>query len=47
MSEATELDINSIPLEQIDVSDATIYGNDTWQPYFAQARSVLEKSLLQ
>ncbi len=39
MSEASELDINSIPLDQIDVSDASLYGNDTWQPVFARLRS--------
>ncbi len=39
MSEATELDINSIPLEEIDVSDPTIYENECWQPYFARLRA--------
>jgi hypothetical protein len=32
MSEATDLDINSIPLEQIDVSNPGIFESDTWQP---------------
>ena len=38
MSEATELDVNSVPLEEIDVSDASIYSNETWQPWFARLR---------
>lgn len=39
MSEATQLDVNSIPLDEIDVSDPTIYENDCWQPYFARLRA--------
>lgn len=31
-------DIHSIPLEQIDVSRADIYQNDTWRPYFERLR---------
>jgi len=38
MSEATDLDINSIPLEQIDVSNPSIYESETWQPWFARLR---------
>ena len=38
MSEATQLDINSIPLDEIDVSDASIYGDDTWPAYFERLR---------
>ena len=38
MSEATQLDVNSIPLDQIDVSDPTLYQNDCWQPYFERLR---------
>ncbi len=38
MSEAKGLDVNSIPLEDIDVSDPTIYENDCWQPYFKRLR---------
>jgi cytochrome P450 len=38
MSEATELDVNDIPLDQIDVSDPTLYQNDNWQPYFKRLR---------
>ena len=30
--------IADIPLDQIDVSDPTIYENDCWQPYFARLR---------
>ncbi len=39
MSEATELDVNSIPLDQIDVSNAALYGDDAWQPWFARLRA--------
>ncbi len=38
MSEASELDINSIPLDQIDVSNAALFETDTWQPWFARLR---------
>lgn len=38
MSEATQLDANDIPLDQIDVSNPTIYQNDNWQPYFKRLR---------
>jgi cytochrome P450 len=38
MSEAKQLDVDSIPLDEIDVSDPTIYQNETWQPYFARLR---------
>ena len=38
MSEAKEMDVNSIPLDQLDVSDPTIYENDCWQPYFKRLR---------
>ena len=38
MSDAKQLDVDSLPLEQIDVSDPTIYQNETWQPYFARLR---------
>ena len=38
MSEATQLDISSIPLDELDVSDPGIFANDCWQPYFARLR---------
>ncbi len=38
MSEATQLDIDNTPLEGIDVSDASLFGNDSWQPWFARLR---------
>ena len=39
MSEATDLDaVDRIPLDQIDVSDAELYRNDAWRPYFARLR---------
>ena len=38
MSEATELDVNTVPLDQIDVSNASIFETDTWQPWFARLR---------
>ena len=38
MSEATEMDVSNIPLEQLDVSDPGIYQNDCWQPYFKRLR---------
>lgn len=38
MSEAASLNVNDVPLDQIDVSDPTIYENDCWQPYFERLR---------
>ena len=38
MSEATELDVHSTPLEEIDVSNAALFGEDAWQPWFARLR---------
>ena len=38
MSEATDMDVSSIPLDQLDVSDPTLYENDCWQPYFKRLR---------
>lgn len=41
MSEANTdmaMDINSISLEQIDVSNPSIFESDTWQPWFARLR---------
>ena len=39
MSEATQSGIGNIPLDQIDVSDPNLFGNDNWQPWFARLRS--------
>lgn len=33
------LDIKDIPLDQIDVSRPELFGNDTWQPWFARLRA--------
>ena len=30
--------ISDLPLNEIDVSDATLYGNDSWRPVFARLR---------
>ncbi|MDA0977864.1 MAG: cytochrome P450 [Proteobacteria bacterium] len=38
MSEARQLDAESIPLDRIDVSDPNLYRDDCWQPYFARLR---------
>lgn len=38
MSEASELDLLQVPLEQVDVSTASIYSEETWQPIFARLR---------
>lgn len=32
-------DANTIPIESIDVSDATLYQQDTWRPFFARLRA--------
>ncbi|MEM7219861.1 MAG: cytochrome P450 [Pseudomonadota bacterium] len=34
----TQEAVDSLPLEQIDVSNARLYGDDTWRPYFARLR---------
>ena len=35
----TQQDISNIPLAAIDVSDATLYQQDTWRPYFERLRA--------
>ena len=32
-------DINSVPLEAIDVSRPELFRNDNWQPWFARLRN--------
>lgn len=39
MSETDAKDVNSIALDQIDVSEPGIFGNDTWRPWFARLRA--------
>ena len=39
MSEAPQPSVGNIPLDQMDVSDPDLFGNDTWQPWFARLRS--------
>ena len=39
MSETPQLSVGNVPLDQIDVSDPSLFGNDTWQPWFARLRS--------
>ena len=36
---AEAIDADQLPLEQIDVSDSTLYQNDTWRPYFERLRA--------
>ena len=38
MSEATQLEVNDIPLEKLDVSDPAIFQHDCWQPFFTRLR---------
>ena len=39
MSETDQPDINSIALDEIDVSDPTMFEQDSWQPWFARLRA--------
>ena len=39
MAEPLHQDINSIPLDQLDVSRPELYKNDTWRPAFARLRA--------
>ena len=39
MPDADSLDINCVPLEEVDVSRPELFLNDTWQPWFARLRS--------
>ena len=32
-------DIDTLPLDAIDVSEATLYQQDIWRPYFARLRA--------
>lgn len=38
MSEARQIDVQDIPLDKLDVSEPSLYGDDCWQPYFARLR---------
>ncbi len=38
MNSKTDLDVNAVPLEEIDVSRPELFKNDTWQPWFARLR---------
>ena len=38
MTVKENLDVNSIPLEEIDVSRPELFQNDTWHPWFARLR---------
>lgn len=38
MNTPTLRDACDMPLEEIDVSQPTLYQNDTWRPYFARLR---------
>lgn len=38
MSKVGNLDVDSTPLEQIDVSRPELFATDTWQPWFARLR---------
>ena len=39
MSVGDSMDINSVPLEEVDVSRPELFQNDTWRPWFARLRS--------
>lgn len=38
MNSKTDLDVNAVPLEKIDVSRPELFKNDSWQPWFARLR---------
>jgi len=38
MNTNVELDVNAMPLEEIDVSRPELFRDDTWQPWFARLR---------
>ena len=38
MNSKTDLDVNAVPLEEIDVSRPELFKNDSWQPWFARLR---------
>ena len=39
MNSPSAIDVETLPLESIDVSDASLYLNDSWRPYFARLRA--------
>ena len=41
MSQAERAGVHSTPLDQIDVSDPTLFGNDSWRPWFVRLRQRL------
>jgi cytochrome P450 len=38
MNAEVDIDVNAVPLEEIDVSRPELFGDDTWQPWFARLR---------
>ena len=39
MNSPSAMNIEKLPIESIDVSDASLYQNDSWRPYFARLRA--------
>ena len=38
MSQAERSGVDSTPLDQIDLSDPTVFGDDSWRPWFVHLR---------
>jgi hypothetical protein len=39
-----QIEVDQIPLAEIDVSEAALYRNDSWRPYFARLRREAPKT---
>ena len=38
MNSKVDLDVNDLPLEEVDVSQPELFASDSWQPWFARLR---------
>ena len=38
MSSIEAIDVNGVPLDEVDVSRPELFKNDTWRPWFARLR---------
>ncbi len=47
MSQAERSGVHSTPPDQVDVSDPTLFGNDSWRPWFVRLRQRLRCTIVQ
>ena len=47
MSQAERSGVHSTPPDQVDVSDPTLFGNDSWRPWFVRLRQSRRCTIVQ